>query len=290
MVSLRFPFSFSQPSPKSASHFAARSLTAACVAVAAATAVGGAVVVSATAKESILQNALAPGRNNCAWASLSLADSEAPASQSKAGASFPAVLGDSKRLLGVGLRRKSVFGLKNIDVYAYGVYADENDVRKVLGGKFGNQSISSLQDGKDLNEEILEGDVPVTVRLQIVYSRLSIGSVRSAFKESVGSRLQKFGGPGNKELLDRFTSQFKDEYKIPKGAVIDLSREKGYVLRTTIDGTEVGSIQSKLLCKSILDLYIGEDPFDQQAKEEIQLKLVNILHKRGGGQVSVVLK
>ncbi|KAL9677420.1 hypothetical protein QQ045_005649 [Rhodiola kirilowii] len=282
MVSLMFPFSFSQPSPKppnSKSHFASRCITAACVGIAAATAVVGAIAVSATTKESILQSALAPGLYNCGWASVSLADGVASEVKSKAGASFPAILGDSKRLLGVGLRRKSVFGLKNIDVYAFGVYADDNDVKKALGGNFGNLSISCLQHSNDFNEEILEGDIPMTVRLQIVYGKLSIGSVRSAFKESVGSRLKKFGGPDNKELLERFTSQFKDEYKIPRGAVIDMSREKGYVLRTTIDGTEVGCIQSKLLCKSILDLYIGEDPFDKQAKEEIELEMASILGK-----------
>ncbi|CAM8975162.1 unnamed protein product [Rhodiola kirilowii] len=114
MVSLKFPFSFSQPSPKppnSKSHFASRCITAACVA-----AVGGAIAVSATTKESILQSALAPELNNCGWASLSLADGVASEVKSKAGASFSS---DSKRLLGVGLRRKNVFGLKNIDVYAF---------------------------------------------------------------------------------------------------------------------------------------------------------------------------
>jgi len=34
-------------------------------------------------------------------------------------------------------------------------------------------------------------------------------------------------------FMCRFTSQFKDEYKIPRGSVIELSREQGHVLRTT---------------------------------------------------------
>ncbi|KAL9685230.1 hypothetical protein QQ045_022678 [Rhodiola kirilowii] len=126
MVSLRFPFSFSQPSPKppnSKSHFASRCITAVCVA-----AVGGAIAVSATTRESILQSALAPGLNICGWVSLSLADGVASEVKSKAGASFPAILGDSKRLLGVGLRRKNVFGLKNIDVYAFGRCTLPNDI------------------------------------------------------------------------------------------------------------------------------------------------------------------
>lgn len=196
--------------------------------------------------------------------------------ESKTGASFPPVIEDSQTLLGIGLRRKSIFGLKNIDVYAFGVYADEDDVQKKLSEKYGNLSASELKGNKDFNEDVLASDINLTVRLQIVYSKLSIRSVRGAFEDSVGSRLQKFGGPNNNELLQRFTSQFKDDVKIPKGSVIELSREHGHVLRTKIDGEEMGSIQSKLLCQSVLGLYIGEDPFDQQAKENIMHKLAKV--------------
>lgn len=38
------------------------------------------------------------------------------------GVSFPAFLEDGRRLLGTGVRRKSIMGLKNIDVYAFGIY------------------------------------------------------------------------------------------------------------------------------------------------------------------------
>jgi hypothetical protein len=171
--------------------------------------------------------------------------------------------------------------LKNIDVYAFGVYADSGEIKEVLGEKYGKASPSELE--KELIDDLKNSDVCMTVRLQIVYGKLSIRSVRSAFEESVGNRLQKFSGSessDNKELLRRFTSLFKDEYKIPRGSIIDLSRELGSVVRTTIDGKEVGSIQSKLLCRSILDLYIGDDdPFDRKAKEEIEQNLASLFQK-----------
>ncbi|KAI7982681.1 Fatty-acid-binding protein 1 [Camellia lanceoleosa] len=114
-----------------------------------------------------------------------------------------------------------------------GVYADDGDIKQVLGEKYGNISVSELKEkNKELFDDLMESDICMTVRLQIVYGRLSIRSVRSAFEESVGTRLQKFGGADNKELLQRFTSQFKDEYKIPRGSIIDLSREQGNVIRT----------------------------------------------------------
>ncbi|KAL2320956.1 hypothetical protein Fmac_029925 [Flemingia macrophylla] len=177
----------------------------------------------------------------------------------------------------LALRRKRILGLKNIDVYAFGVYAADEDIKNCLSDKYGKLPASELQGNKEFINDLMESDIPMTVRFQIVFGRLSISSVRSAFEESVGGRLQKFGGSDNKELLQRFTSQFKDEFRIPRGSVIHLSKEKGHVLRTLIDGQEVGSIQSKLLCKSILDLYIGEGAFDKQAKEEIENNVATYL-------------
>lgn len=83
------------------------------------------------------------------------------------------------------------------------MYADHDDVKKILSEKYGNMSVAELKENK-LNEDLMEADVCMTVRLQIIYNKLSIRSVRSAFEESVGSRLQKFGGSDNKELLQKW--------------------------------------------------------------------------------------
>ncbi|CAA6662883.1 unnamed protein product [Spirodela intermedia] len=246
-------------------------LRAAMAAVAAAT-VGIGVGLSLSAKMEnsgghFMFNSL--GNPSPVWASLSLTTAaEGTLVEPKTGAEFPAVLDGTRRLLGVGLRRKSLFGLKNIDVYAFGVYADDGDIKN-LREKYQNLTIPQLKECKEFYADILEQDINMTVRLQIVYSRLSIRSVRSAFEESVGNRLRKFN-PG-------FTSLFKDEYKIPRGSTIDLTRECGHVLHTRIDGKEIGSIESKLLCRSIFDLYIGDEPFDRHAKEEVELSLASLL-------------
>lgn len=294
MVSLRFPLSFSQPpTPKppnapTSSSFST-SATAACsfAAVCGAGIVAG-LALSQTPASPLYGNAFNSLLSNLLhntshfspmWGSVSLTGSSASVAEPKTGMSFPSVLKDSQRLLGIGLRKKAVLGLKNIDVYAFGVYADDGEIKKVLTEKYGALSAAELKEKKELREDLMESDISMTIRLQIVYGRLSIQSVRSAFKESVGNRLRKFGGSNNKELLERFTSQFKDEYKIPRESIIDLSRDQGYVLRTTIDGQEVGSIQSKPLCRSIIDLYIGDEPFDHKAKEDVQKNLAHVVQK-----------
>ncbi|KAL8143241.1 hypothetical protein V2J09_016273 [Rumex salicifolius] len=285
MVSIRFPFSFSQRPANSSSH---RSFSPG--AVGCTLAAAGVIFVATNQNSKIREKAfsyildsVSHSSSSPFWASLSLSESPSSPSmiESRTGASFPAIINNSQRLLGIGLRKKSVFGLKNIDVYAFGVYADDFDVKKCLDEKYGNHSASASESKEDLRKDLLEADVSMTVRLQIVYGRLNIRSVRSAFEESVGSRLQKFGGSDNKELLERFTSLFRDEYKIPRGSVIELSRDKGHVLCIKIDGTEVGSIQSKLLCKSLFDLYVGDDPFDHKAKEDVANQLKTFLENVG---------
>ncbi|PHT46972.1 Fatty-acid-binding protein 1 [Capsicum baccatum] len=291
MASLRFPFLFSQPqkTPSSVtSNAPSNFFSSVAVAVAAGGYAGAIIAITQSSKNPFLESAknfllsnFSPNKNHASplWGCVSLAGNSAPVTEARTGMSFPSILKDTQRLLGIGLRKKAVFGLKNIDVYAYGVYADDADVKKCLAEKHAEHSVSELQQKEELRNHLMENDIRTTVRLQIVYGRLSIKSVRSAFEESVGSRLRKIGGYDNKELLQRFTSQFKDDIKLPRGSIIELSRDHDYVLHTTIDGKEMGSIQSKLLCRSILDLYIGDESFDHKANEDVESNLASLLHK-----------
>ncbi|URE32281.1 Chalcone-flavanone isomerase [Musa troglodytarum] len=269
MGSLRFPFSLPRPPKPPRGSTGATSFRLAAAAVGAG--IGFAVGFSLESAADTSGSRRKPwSRASPIWASLSLADGPTGTLvEPRTGAAFPTVLDGGQRLTGIGLRKTSVLGLKNIDVYAFGVYADDSDM-KGLREKYGTFSFSELKENKEFISDVLDQDLRMTVRLQIVYNRLSIASVRNAFAKTVGSRIQKFSGSDNRELLQRFTSLFKDEYKLPRGSVIDLSREQGYVLQIKIGGKEVGEIQSKLLCKSVLDLYFGEDPFDKRAKEDIQ--------------------
>ncbi|EPS71457.1 hypothetical protein M569_03305 [Genlisea aurea] len=269
MVSFNLPFCSPPKTPpfNAGDSAASRSTSAAAVAVSVSSAVAAG-VGSAIWRNS---GAVFPLRlfnfsaSRGAWCSLSASANPSPATVSGTDTAFPPVLNESQRLLGVGVRRKAILGLKNIDVYSFGVYADDKDLKKVLVGKTDPR-----------NDDIIDSNVSITIRLQIVYGRLNIGSVRSGFEESVGSRIRKFNGSDDKQLLHRFTSLFKDEYKIPKGSIIHLSRDNAHVLRTSIDGVDIGAIESKLLCKSILDLYIGNEPFDRKAKEDVQNNLASL--------------
>ena len=133
----RFPFLFTQPVGRptlrpSVTSRPFSTTTAACTVavIAAAGATASFAVVSSSrnpgrSQHPFLQNALNslfPSKHSLLlWGSLSLSDNSKPLVESKTGASFPSALGDSQKLCGLGLRKKSILGLKNIDVYAFGM-------------------------------------------------------------------------------------------------------------------------------------------------------------------------
>lgn len=131
MVSLRFPFWFSQPPWRPPKSNVSPSISAAAMATSVAAAVtvgvgmGFAISYKATnQRDPFLQKAWDfffsphPVLPSPIWGSLSLASTSTV--DPKTGVSFPPVLNDSQRLLGIGLRKNRFLGLKNIDVYAFG--------------------------------------------------------------------------------------------------------------------------------------------------------------------------
>eukprot|EP00897_Mesotaenium_endlicherianum_P005744 jgi/Mesen1/5198/ME000258S04288 len=183
------------------------------------------------------------------------------------GLEFPTEI-DGKALSGLGIRNKVLFGLKNIRVYAYGVYANAPNLHAKLAPKYANIPPGALAENKFFYDDVIGEDTELAVRLVIYYKGLKIGQVRSAFEDSIGQKLKHFAkGEPNEALLHSFTKQFKDELKLQRGTVIDITRKPGFVLHTDIDGKHVGSVKSALLCQAFFDLYIGQDAFDKHARE-----------------------
>ncbi|KAG0582588.1 hypothetical protein KC19_3G071600 [Ceratodon purpureus] len=211
------------------------------------------------------------------FASVSMASPVEEVVEPTTGMPFPGALEEGRVFTGTGLRKKSILGLKKINVYAYGVYVDPASLKSHLGDKYSDTDPEELKKDEEFYDDVMENDVGLTVRLVIVYGSLKIGSVRGAFEESVGSRIKKFGGAENNDLLKSFTGAFTDDIKLPKGTTIDLTRLPGNVLQTKINGIHVGSVESALLSRSLFDLYIGEDPFDKDAKKSIGQSMASLL-------------
>ncbi|GJY53897.1 fatty-acid-binding protein 1 [Tanacetum coccineum] len=121
MVSFRFPFSI-PPLP-------AGIISPATIACSVALTAG----ISISQNSSSVQNTL----NSFVYkkpffGSLSLSEGVADVAvkEEKSGVVFPGVVDGNKGLLGVGLRRKVLFGLKNIDVYAFELIGGLQFVKK----------------------------------------------------------------------------------------------------------------------------------------------------------------
>lgn len=93
---------------------------------------------------------------------------------------------------------------------------DPATLKSQLGDKYSSADPEDLQKDEEFYDDVMENDVGLTVRLAIAYGRLKIGTVRGAFEESVGSRIKKFGGAENSDLLKRSPSPLlslsSDEY------------------------------------------------------------------------------
>jgi hypothetical protein len=221
--------------------------------------------------------------NNVAMCFASMSMAAAPVEEivePTTGMTFPSSLEEGRLFTGAGLRKKSILGLKKINVYTYGVYVDPASLKSELGDNYSGVDPEELRKDEEFFNDIMEREVGLTVRLVIVYGSLKIGSVRSAFEESVGSRIKKFGGAENRELLNSFTGAFTDDIKLPKGTTIDLTRLPGNTLQTKINGEQVGSVESALVCRSLFDLYIGDDPFDKDAKKSIGSSMASLLSEQ----------
>eukprot|EP01018_Ginkgo_biloba_P025263 Gb_17645 [translate_table: standard] len=196
--------------------------------------------------------------------------------EAKTGIAFPTVLDTKKKLAGVGVRKKKLLGLASLKVYAFGIYVDEKSLKQKLKDKY-NES-TKLNVNKEFYEDVMGCDVGLTVRIVVVFAGLSMGLVRSNFQETVAARIKKLnGGKHSEELSKRMMSDMNDDVKISRGTIIDITRLPGHVLQTKVGAEVVGQVQSELLCRAIFDLYLGEEPFEEDAKVNIGLALLSLL-------------
>ncbi|GFH31120.1 chalcone_isomerase domain-containing protein [Haematococcus lacustris] len=97
------------------------------------------------------------------------------------------------QLAGLGVRVKKILGLKNINIYALGIYVDSAAAKKALGSKFKSLDKETLANSQALLDEVLACEsIEKTLRLVISFGALK----RSQFVEALNERL----APGLKQV------------------------------------------------------------------------------------------
>ncbi|XP_077226634.1 chalcone isomerase-like protein 1 [Tasmannia lanceolata] len=192
----------------------------------------------------------------------------------KTGVSFPVKLADGKELNSTGLRKKSVLGI-GVKIYGFGMYADNLKLKELLKSK-----ISKIPEKptKEMYQLVIDSDVGAMVRLVIVFGGLSMSMVRKNFDEGLGASLKKLtGGQKNEELVNRVMGAASDSIKLTSGSVIEIARLPGFILQTKVKGEVVSKVESELLCRAYFHMYLGDDPFDKEAKERFGVSMLSLL-------------
>ncbi|KAH9790985.1 Chalcone isomerase domain-containing protein [Citrus sinensis] len=187
----------------------------------------------------------------------------------KTGVSFPVKLNDGKQLNCVGLRKKSMLGL-GIKIYGF----DNEKLKELLRSKIGKSPAKAT---KEMYQTVIDSDVGMTVRIVIVFSNLTMSMVKKNFDEGLGASIKKLtGGKKNDELANKVMGHASEDIKLTSGSVIEISRLPGYTLQARVMDQVVSNVESELLCKAYIHMYLGDDAFDKDAKEKLGMSLLSL--------------
>ncbi|OVA20604.1 Chalcone isomerase [Macleaya cordata] len=195
----------------------------------------------------------------------------------KTGVSFPVKLDDGKLLNAVGVRKKTILGL-GIKIYGFGVYADNEKLKELLRSKINiNGSVTPAKPTEEMYKIVIDSDVEMTVRLVLVFGGLTMSMVRKNFDEVLGVSIKKLnGGRKDDELTNKVMGEASNKIKLTAGSVIEITRLPGYILQTKVKDELVSKVASELLCRAFLHMYLGDDVFDQDAKERFGMSLLSL--------------
>ncbi|KAF7086226.1 hypothetical protein CFC21_089540 [Triticum aestivum] len=202
----------------------------------------------------------------------------------RTGIKFPTLLEENSNpaaevLVGMGYRSMRIMKVKNLNLYAFGLYIQPDSICNKLGSKYASVPVAELKDHPDFYEDLLRENIHMTVRLVVSYNGLSISAVQDAFEKSLGFRLQKMNPNTDYHCLKTFGSYFREDIRIPVGTKIDFRQTCDGQLITEVDGKQIGAVQSKDLCRAFFDMYIGDPPVSVETKQDIAQNVGGLIRR-----------
>lgn len=219
---------------------------------------------------------------SCACVAVPSTIFQEDAIEPKTGIKFPAFLEEDPSpattvLVGMGFKGMKIMKVKNLNLYAFGLYMQPNSICEKLGPKYASVPTTTLKDHPDFYNDLLRENLHMRVRLVVNYNGLSIGAVRDVFEKSLGLRLQKMNPNTDYRCLKTFGSYFTEDIPIPVGTRIDFCQTSDGQLITEIDGRQIGAVQSKDLCRAFFDMYIGDSPVSLEAKKDVAQNVAGLM-------------
>ncbi|KAJ8549892.1 hypothetical protein K7X08_033599 [Anisodus acutangulus] len=191
----------------------------------------------------------------------------------KTGVSFAVRLEDGKQLKAGIATQTGLHKLTTPDYLTAGIYADNEKLKDLMRSKIGK---APSKPTKEIFQMVIDSDLGMMVRLVIVFSNLTMNMVRKNFDEGLGAAIKKLTGGKNEELTKKIMGEASDDIKLTSGSVIEISRFPGYVLQTKVKGEIVSKVESELLCRAFIYMYLGDDPFDKEAKEKFGASMLSL--------------
>lgn len=185
----------------------------------------------------------------------------------------------SEVLVGTGSRTMKIIKIKSLKVYAFGFYVHPYDVCAKLGSKYASILAGEVNKCHDFYKDLLREDISMTVRLVVNCNGMKINTVRESFEKSLRARLVKTNPDTDFNCLATFGSLFAQDIPLHAGTTIDFRQTADGHLITEIGGNQIGAVHSKELCTAFFDMYIGDVPVSEQAKEDIGRNVANIIRR-----------
>ena len=169
-------------------------------------------------------------------------------------------------LTGTGLREVTVLFFP-VQVYAFGLYVDEEGAGAALSG-FSGRSPAELAGDPSFYARLLEMEFAMSLRLVMVRT-VAGGDVADAFDDSLRPRMAAAdAGDDAAAALDRFRGYF-DAPEIATGTEIVFACAPSGRLTTTVGGAERAPIDSPALCRALFDVYLGTEPISVEGKKTV---------------------
>lgn len=169
--------------------------------------------------------------------------------ESRSGVAFPENR-DGMRLLGVGLRVKSIAFVK-VKVYAIGLYVADSAVTGALGKHRGKGSTPELY------KDVVWGDFPKQIVLHFTRD-LGQGKIQDAMRDALEG--------SEKSLVDKFVSYFPE---VKEGQECILRWGSGGVLETTMAGQARPPISDKNFTAAVFGIWLREKPIQDDIKADL---------------------
>jgi hypothetical protein len=161
-----------------------------------------------------------------------------------------------------------LLGIKNVDVYALGLYVDPAAVKKVAAA--GKKT--SAADPAFL-KAVTSNAVPKTLRVVVTTGLLTRARFLSSVRETLAPSLARAGDPA---AMDAFEALFTStEFK--KGTDLAFSNAAGGGMAVRCGGKDLGKISSKAFAPAFFDLYLGVSPVSVEGKASIVAGLGQLL-------------